>query len=1209
MSTTAIYNLIGVDPYQDTSEVLDTPRKNFQAIENQLSHIYKIFFNGVIDDDSTNPSWHIVRNGTSTTTVLITSGTGHVALKYAETTNSRIVTLTPPTANINPIRYWIYAEPTIDTAWTKDVRFFASFIELTDTDKFVCLGSVIVTTTINGTTIDCKNEASYGRVEISLIASLGKIVNAHKHIGGAKNPSPINLGLHVSGKLSKDNIEDLDASSITSGLFDPDRLPTISHTSLIDIGNLTHAEIESELAVLQSLTDFKLSDYMIANNLQTAIGLKRLYGTLAALYDIDKNLINAFVYFPSDNSTSLEGNGDVPVEGGDPVVALATIDRSAHQIIGEDAVSINTGFITWTTDTDFLDEISRGKSATLSIDPLPENIVVTGTGSSGAITVSRPVSYQAVEKQSLSSWKWGTSLTDKAGLQTISPPSGVTLNHFIENINGANEYQGLRRYFYHRFDDVRSWDNKQLIGFSFSSTGHPGALYFYLILDKGGTSVSVQPPTGTAINLMISTPVEIKNNMEGDITGRYMEIALSSLVSDSSNLSANIRGVGFYYQTATGWDTDVVDISLNVPTPEQIDDDRVNAARTIGVDADLTVTMFVWNNSLYAEAGKMAFRFFANTTQARFNAVVFDCDQPSLLSIKTRAANTEAGLSANNPLPLQPGGIIAGNSSKGAWIDIIVELDSNLARIIVPTLSRLVLSYSSPSLSAYQVWDSDAKWNTGRTFNNITVNSNQLSISADTTNRVGDWTFASGNFISYAEDANNIHSYQNGSSLYKTPRQAFEPGGVIGFKKPKDVINLTDGRVIVADTDNDRVVCLTKSGDFVWGIQGNIRLRRTNRDFAALTAYYNPRLGKLYICFSQNIKINKPEFITLVSGQTTIALNSPGVQAVLHSPLGGKSASIEVTFSQTVKNQIASFSGGLSVLIIGPNNGSAGAVERVATSTDGTPISSIPVTSGGGGGGTGTIPDYLTNPVTLFTVYGVGDLASGVPGATGGFVKTTGIEVPTSTNTDSGDFNGDGNIVTNTLYGPGGQVGTVTIPVFVGEILLDNLFEPISVQYQAESFGNILIGAVGSDAAVCYSATFEKLYTIGTAIAPMRETLGGSAWELQGSDIGLVLMAIPSPVDNLTQNGAVLLLARKQDNKLISKIEVDGDAVRAQSTSNGLLYWVLMDDRAGKGNRSRLIRVNSSGRKDFSFGNATTQNFLHPTGIRILENDTLLISQ
>ena len=1212
MGNTPIYNWVYPDPWQDTSEILDAPRNNYTGIENQLFHVYDIFYNGVLDDNPINPSWHIVRNGSDTNTVLITSGHGHVAHKYAETTVSRTVTLTRPASGINPVRYWIYAEPTDDISWTKDVRFFASFVELDQPDVFVCLGSVIVTTTSNGTTIDCKNEESYGRIEISLFASLAKIVNAHKHIGGSRNPSPIDLARHVQGKLSGDNIEDVDLSTVTSGLLNPDRLNPFDHNKLINRGNLMHPEIESELSVIRSLGDFRLSDLMIANYLQIAIGIKKqseVDSTLAGLYNIDQNLINAFVYWPSSGSESLEGNGDVP----NGSLSLATIDRTVHQIIGVEATPLNTGFITWNTDFDFSSEKTRGETAINAPSPLPTNVVVVGSGVNGSLTLDRPVNYQAVTKLTLTDWKWGTTLTDKAGLQTISPPSGVTNNHFVENINGASENQGLRRYFYLRFDEARSWVDQQRLGFAFSATGTPGSLFFFLILDSGGTAVSVQPPAGERVTLNVSTPVEIKTQAEmDDITARYVNLSLVGLVADAAQLNQNVRGIGFYYQTASGWDTGAVDLSLAVPTPDQINDVRVNQARTTGSTADLTVAMFVWNNNLYPSAGQMVFRFFGNSNQARYNAVSFDSDQPGLLSIKTRAAATEAGLAGKEFLPLQPGNIIAGSSSQGQWIDILVTLRSNIARTLSPLLQRISLSYSAPWVSATTVWDTQEQWNRGRTFQGITVSSGgDVSITTATLSRVGRWAFLLGNGAFYAQTGEAKQQYQNGSSLYKSPVQVFSGTGGVGFRTPRDIQSLSNGNVIVVDTENDRVVELTQAGDFVRGIQGNLRLRRKARDFAVLTAYYNPRSGKLYVCFSQNVKIDKPELITLVSGQQTIAFNAMGANAVLHAPLNGKSATIEVDFSSALMQQISAFTSPMNVLIVGPSNGSAGAVSSVSVSTDGTPGNPD---STGSGGGTSTLPngsslpDYVKTPIPLYGIYGIGDLISGTAGTSGGFAAVVGLPLVATSDSDSGDFNGDGQVVSNTLYGPGGQVGTLTVPVTVGEIVMDNLFEPISVQYHASS-SLLIVGAVGSDSAICFNANSERVWSIGSALAPMREALGGSAWELENSPIGLTLVATPTPDTVGATGGAVYLFARKQDNKLIAKLAVNGDAVRAESTLDGLNYWVLIDDRTGNGSRSRLVRMNSAGRKDFEWGNQQDVSFLHPAGLRLLENDTVLISQ
>ena len=51
----------------------------------------------------------------------------------------------------------------------------------------------------------------------------------HKHIGGSLNPAPVDLANHVTGKLSGDNIENVDLNNFI-------HLPFEDFTQFVDFG-------------------------------------------------------------------------------------------------------------------------------------------------------------------------------------------------------------------------------------------------------------------------------------------------------------------------------------------------------------------------------------------------------------------------------------------------------------------------------------------------------------------------------------------------------------------------------------------------------------------------------------------------------------------------------------------------------------------------------------------------------------------------------------------------------------------------------------------------------------------------------------------------------------------------------------------------------------------------------------------------------------
>ena len=308
MGNTPIYGFGYIEPNQDLSENIDLDELRFKAIDSQIYNLYQIFKNGVLEDNSSVPSWRIktFANEFKTTKIQITSGKGHVSYKYATTTSTKDVTLPTIPANVSTTRLYVYAYENANTSVTGDVDFVASFTQINDTVNYIFLGLVDVDV-INGLiTVD-----DSGRQDISLFASLSSLLTNHKHIGGSNNPSPIDLSKEVRNSLTSDNIDFIDASKITVGTLDSSRLSEISHDTLQDKGNLTHTELETLLLdIVSEDTSYTLSDLSIANRLQMLIALKKSGGV--GMTYIDSSQINTLVYvpgiFPNNFTNASTGN-------------------------------------------------------------------------------------------------------------------------------------------------------------------------------------------------------------------------------------------------------------------------------------------------------------------------------------------------------------------------------------------------------------------------------------------------------------------------------------------------------------------------------------------------------------------------------------------------------------------------------------------------------------------------------------------------------------------------------------------------------------------------------------------------------------------------------------------------------------------------------------------------------------------------------------
>lgn len=335
--TTPVYRL----PYLmqgDSTEVLTevVERTRFMTIDRQLEGLFTFLGNGVIS------GWAIERTSDNSKSITITPGSGVVASVAAATTAAITLDqddLTVSEESGSVVTNYIYVQLLGHTPYTAKAQFIASTATY-DSDVYMCLGQVIVDSIGNIQSVDTSSGS--GRTELTIVRYILSIINQHVHTGTPGEPEKIDLYNHVKGVLSAANLEDLDASKITSGTISKERFD-LSHSDLSDVGTLSHAEIDSLIENLQKVNQTLFGDLMTANLMQLLLSLKHVWST------VDDYMVNYYALIPGvGDDTFLGTNSHVDINATD-----AEVDYVAKRIRGKYSPAKEIGQYTINTGAEF----------------------------------------------------------------------------------------------------------------------------------------------------------------------------------------------------------------------------------------------------------------------------------------------------------------------------------------------------------------------------------------------------------------------------------------------------------------------------------------------------------------------------------------------------------------------------------------------------------------------------------------------------------------------------------------------------------------------------------------------------------------------------------------------------------------------------------------------------------------------------------------
>lgn len=884
---TNIYRLFYLSPGQNTSHVVAEDQKRFLAMETLIFHLYSIFGNGVLN------GWEI-REELSGLNLIITAGSGHIGFKSAMTIADTAVELPITTNTIigeDGLRFYIYAKETQYTSIDRSVDFFAStnLIPLSDPNfdaeslglnevgpcGIIGIGEVIVKEIeIDGvTTFVIENPTYEIRDTLGIFASLDRYIKNHLHVGGANQPSKVNLYRHVMGKLSGRHIEWINASLIKKGKISNDRLPAFDHKELMNIGILSHSEIDTllELVINKMNGEDKhaLGDISIANLLKLLAFLKHQYST------IDDTLINTIIYIP------------LLAKENDPLVdathTTATVDPVAHEIRGIQASSMGSDYVSWDSKAEFEAVKNEGIDRT-------RNIVISNDGVSLGVPLNLSTVYSTT---TMNAEDWITIVADlENNTSVVHNDEDGDINFTIDGNAGIFAI----KYFLDpssQYRQAQSWDGSTKLEFSIKLEADEsevkydhGNIFFFLIgkspiadpVYDGYINKSIPNPNGGS-NIPINPGVLVLANKE--YTDGYKHIRIE--IDDNNFNPGDVQGIGFYTTMEAGWDGRY-NFSFQINQPQHFEMiPQVSNYLAIN-DSSGFIDMYRYNDIYFNNYGDIIFIYTANQV-VQWDNIFYNATLPTVdvgenpsISIKTSIGNTEAEALNGQFSPINPydGSI---NQDNSLYIAIWVQLhgggktDKKVASPILHSLS-LYYSVSSGDFSQ-QKWEDQDDWlNRATTYTNIAIDEINDYIKIANSNYVNTIYFIEKNSIkTIDENKLDISSLgSSGENMPASPIQSFYnlPNG---FLEPKYVTKLTNSGYLIADTGNDRIVEVDATFNPVRIIQGNAYLSLIDRDLAWLTATYNAVLGQIALTFSQRIDLINFDLSKIVLTNGTNVLN------------------------------------------------------------------------------------------------------------------------------------------------------------------------------------------------------------------------------------------------------------------------------------------------------------------------------------------------
>jgi hypothetical protein len=795
MGQTRYYSLSFFDFGDQLDSAINVQKEidRFVVVDEQLYGLYKVFGNGVIEGWTVQDEGYQGDQGIS---ISISQGIGVINYMAAETPLPGYIYDLPPNSLID-----IYATLTGSTSLDRVINFIYSISPVTNSNAIRIARLATGSNSISY--IDNNVRDLIGFEEIIQTA-----INEHKHRG---TPSKIDLENEVRNQLSGARLEGIDASKITSGQFNIDRIPLIDHNDLENNGLLTHAAIDSFVQTLSQNNKELLGEISSVNLLKLILFWKYNYS------NVDEHFINELALIP----------GVSPNNFIDFNASTAHINLTEHCISGIPARSGIFTSVYWNSTFSF-------NTANLQNNVLIENDTVTLNRSDQAEEVIADFSNNNI------GFSAQTLIIDDGTQAAVVTES---TNRIGRLISGSIENYFFRKNWSYP-GETKNWEgtyDELVIKVKTTDQIH-SPVYMYVV---NGSNLS-------------STSGKIFGDIEtGDISGTKKPTASWTLLAQDEYMS--------------DFEEKVFDISnLGLNDVSQITIYTADEDLVLDID-DISVR----RTNLLANSGAIRFRYSTDAEvifhSIFYDAVT---PEDTSLSIRIHASSSEDGLLRSAYSSLLNSGDIVALTGSYSEIEVVMNSNSDqtLSPILNSLELRILVDadFTGFVIDTETEWD---KGILSKISTNDSTEVGKSYLTVSTPINVGGRYFSKSGSISEIND-NNIGIYGfSGSLMPVSPNQAREWSSLSsrGFSTVTSVTRKFNNNFLIADLNNNRIVEVDNNGNLIKGFGSTYSI---DTDFYPLSAVYNSNDKILTIVFTKPVVVANLSKIYFYLGSSKIYLST-----------------------------------------------------------------------------------------------------------------------------------------------------------------------------------------------------------------------------------------------------------------------------------------------------------------------------------------------